>query len=35
MFPSSELSMIYITFIGALFPILLNTIHGVENVDRA
>jgi NitT/TauT family transport system permease protein len=33
MFPSSELSMIYITFIGALFPILLNTIHGVENVD--
>lgn len=33
MFPSSELSMIYITFIGALFPILLNTIHGVEGVD--
>lgn len=34
MFPSSELSMIYITFIGALFPILLNTIHGVEHVDQ-
>ena len=34
MFPSSELSMIFITFIGALFPILLNTIHGVEGVDR-
>lgn len=33
MFPSSEVSMIYITFIGALFPILLNTIHGVEHVD--
>jgi NitT/TauT family transport system permease protein len=33
MFPSSEASMIYITFIGALFPILLNTVHGVENVD--
>ena len=33
MFPSSESSMIYITFIGALFPILLNTVHGVENVD--
>jgi NitT/TauT family transport system permease protein len=33
MFPSSEASMIFITFIGALFPILLNTIHGVENVD--
>lgn len=33
LFPSSEASMIYITFIGALFPILLNTVHGVENVD--
>jgi len=33
MFPSSELSMIFITFTGALFPILLNTIHGVEGVD--
>jgi NitT/TauT family transport system permease protein len=34
MFPSSEASMVFITFIGALFPILLNTIHGVEGVDR-
>ena len=25
--------MIFITFTGALFPILLNTIHGVEAVD--
>ncbi|MDO9419937.1 MAG: ABC transporter permease [Herminiimonas sp.] len=33
MFPSSEMSMIFITFTGALFPILLNTIHGVEAVD--
>lgn len=33
MFPSSEFSMIFITFIGALFPILLNVIHGVEAVD--
>jgi len=33
MFPSAELSMIFITFTGALFPILLNTIHGVEAVD--
>lgn len=33
MFPSSEMSMVFITFIGALFPILLNTIHGVEGVD--
>jgi len=34
MFPSAEASMIFITFTGALFPILLNTIHGVEGVDR-
>jgi NitT/TauT family transport system permease protein len=33
-FPSSELSMIFITFIGALFPIILNTVHGVANVDH-
>ena len=33
LFPSSELSMVFITFIGALFPILLNTIHGVDAVD--
>lgn len=33
MFPSSEMSMVFITFTGALFPILLNTIHGVETVD--
>ncbi|CAB3717745.1 ABC transporter permease [Trinickia soli] len=32
-FPSSELSMIFITFVGALFPILLNTMHGVEGAD--
>ncbi|ENV32285.1 ABC transporter permease [Acinetobacter gerneri] len=32
-FPSSEASMIFITFIGALFPILLNTVHGVEAID--
>ena len=33
MFPSSELSMVFITFTGALFPILLNTVHGAEAVD--
>ena len=32
-FPSSELSMVFITFTGALFPVLLNTVHGVEAVD--
>ena len=25
--------MVFITFTGALFPILLNTVHGVEGVD--
>jgi NitT/TauT family transport system permease protein len=34
MFPSSELSMIFITFTGAFFPILLSTIHGVEGLDE-
>jgi NitT/TauT family transport system permease protein len=34
MFRSAEGSMIFITFVGAVFPILLNTIHGVEGVDR-
>jgi len=33
MFPSSELSMIFITFTGAFFPILLGAIHGAESVD--
>jgi NitT/TauT family transport system permease protein len=34
MFPSAELSMVFITFMGAFFPILLSTIHGVEALDR-
>jgi NitT/TauT family transport system permease protein len=34
MFPSAETSMIFITYAGALFPILLNTIHGVEGIDH-
>ncbi|MBD2433209.1 MULTISPECIES: ABC transporter permease [Fischerella] len=33
MFPSSESGMIYITFIGAFFPILISTMRGVENTD--
>ena len=33
MFPNSEESMVYITFVGAFYPILLNTIHGVSSVD--
>lgn len=34
LFASSEQSMVFITFIGAFFPILLNAIHGVESLDR-
>ena len=30
MLPTEESSIIYITFLGAFFPIVLNTIHGVE-----
>jgi NitT/TauT family transport system permease protein len=33
MFPNPEESMVYITFIGAFYPILLNTIHGVASID--
>jgi sulfonate transport system permease protein len=34
LFASAEQSMVFITFIGAFFPILLSTVHGVEAVDR-
>jgi NitT/TauT family transport system permease protein len=34
LFASAEHSMIFITFIGAFFPILLSTVHGVESLDR-
>jgi NitT/TauT family transport system permease protein len=34
LFASAEQSMEFITFIGAFFPILLSTIHGVEGLDR-
>jgi NitT/TauT family transport system permease protein len=34
LFASAEHSMIFITFIGAFFPILLSTVHGVEGIDR-
>jgi len=33
LFASGEQSMVFITFIGAFFPILLNTVHGVEGID--
>lgn len=34
MWPSEEASIIYITFLGALFPIILNTLHGVEQTPE-
>lgn len=34
MFATSEQSMIFICFLGAFFPILLSTIHGVESLDK-
>ncbi|MDX1976705.1 MAG: ABC transporter permease [Pseudanabaenaceae cyanobacterium bins.68] len=33
MLPNSEAGMIFITFIGAFFPILISTIRGVEGAD--
>ena len=32
LFVSAEQSMVFITFIGAFFPILLSTVHGVQGV---
>lgn len=34
LFASAEQSMVFITFIGAFFPILLSTIHGVDAIER-
>jgi len=34
MWPTEESSIIYITFLGALFPIILNTVHGVEQTHE-
>jgi NitT/TauT family transport system permease protein len=34
LWPNNEASIVFITFIGAFFPILLNTTHGVHEVDR-
>jgi NitT/TauT family transport system permease protein len=33
LWPNNEASIVSITFIGAFFPILLNTIHGVHSLD--
>jgi NitT/TauT family transport system permease protein len=34
MWPTEEASIVYITFLGALFPIILNTVHGVEQTPE-
>jgi NitT/TauT family transport system permease protein len=33
LWPNNEASIVYITFLGSFFPILLNTIHGVQSID--
>jgi NitT/TauT family transport system permease protein len=33
LWPSNEESIIFITFLGSFFPILLNTLHGMTMVD--
>ena len=33
LWPTNEGSIVFITFIGSFFPILLNTVHGVTSVD--
>jgi NitT/TauT family transport system permease protein len=34
LWPTERSSIVFITTLGAFFPIVLNTIHGVEGVDR-
>jgi NitT/TauT family transport system permease protein len=33
LWPSNEESIVFITYLGSFFPILLNTMHGVATVD--
>jgi NitT/TauT family transport system permease protein len=33
LWPDNEVSIVFITFVGAFFPILLNTVSGVQAVD--
>ncbi|MFO0256012.1 MAG: ABC transporter permease [Betaproteobacteria bacterium] len=33
LWPTNEVSIVYITFLGSFFPILLNTVHGVTGFD--
>ncbi|MFG1243039.1 ABC transporter permease [Xanthobacter sp. V7C-4] len=34
LWPTNEQSIVFITFLGAFFPVLLNTLHGMANVDE-
>lgn len=34
LWPSNEESIVFITFLGSFFPILLNTLHGMASVDQ-
>ena len=34
LWPTERSSIVFITALGAFFPIVLNTIHGVESIDR-
>lgn len=34
MWPTNESSIVFITFLGAFFPIVLNTVHGVEQTPE-
>lgn len=34
LWPTNEVSIVFITFLGSFFPILLNTVHGVESLDQ-
>lgn len=35
LWPTSEESIVFITYLGAFFPILINTLHGVAAIDPA
>jgi NitT/TauT family transport system permease protein len=34
LWPTNEQSIVFITFLGSFFPILVNTLHGMSLVDR-
>ncbi len=34
LWPSNEESIVFITFLGAFFPILINTLHGMSTMDE-